>query len=157
MAHEMVLGTVNEEDVMPAVRDLLEAEFFMQDVSVMVLEGSRSPAAVGAPAGLLGEAFGLFEGIETFFLPGLGPLRADGDLLALFLEAPTQAAEKGFAAILSIWGVSEEEGARFEKKIQEGQILVAVKVENEQRRSDAGEIFRRYGGSKGSFGETFAA
>ena len=132
------------------VHELKEAEFSNTVISVLFLDrsagderaGSNKPSAsAGAPASRsTGEIRGVFswiDGIRSLTIPGVGPLIAAGPVAA----ALSSTTVGGVAGGLVDFDVPQVEAARYEARIKDGQILIAVHSENPEMSDHAREIF----------------
>jgi hypothetical protein len=99
-------------------------------------------AGVGA-GGAIGGALGLLAGIGALAIPGVGPLIAAGPLMAALSGAAAGAAVGGITGALIGLGIPELEAKTYEGKIQGGQILFAVHVENGEEEKAAKEAFEQ--------------
>lgn len=82
-------------------------------------ETERYAAGVGG-----GAAAGALLGIAAVLLPGLAPFALAGAAVAA--STAIGAAAGGLATWLSGWGVSEEEAAHYERRVEEGAIYVGL-------------------------------
>ncbi len=99
-------------------------------------------AAIGAGTGaLLGGALGWMAGIGALAIPGVGPLIAAGPILGLLAGAATGGAAGGLAGALVGMGIPEYEAQRYEGKLREGNILIAVHAHDSQEAARARQIF----------------
>jgi hypothetical protein len=89
-------------------------------------------AGIGA-GGAAGGTLGLLAGLGALAIPGLGPLVAAGPIMAAMSGAAAGAAVGGVAGSLVGLGIPEIEAKRYEGKINGGNILLAVHVENGDR------------------------
>jgi len=100
--------------------------------------------AVGATTGgVMGGALGWLLGIGTLAIPGVGPFIAAGPIIAALSGAGIGAAVGGVSGGLIGLGIPELEAKRYEGKIHEGNILIAVHTENSKEISRAKEIFEQ--------------
>jgi Protein of unknown function (DUF3341) len=105
--------------------DLEEKEMVM-DQNTKAPEG----VAVGAGSGAaLGGALGWLVGIGALAIPGIGPVVAAGPIVAAVAGMGLGGAVGGFAGVLVGVGIPEHEAAKYEGRIVEGGILVAVRCE----------------------------
>jgi hypothetical protein len=101
-------------------------------------------AAVGAATGgVVGGALGWIVGIGALAVPGVGPFIAAGPIIAALSGVGIGAAVGGIAGGLIGLGIPELEAKRYEGKIRDGNILIAVHTENSNEISRAKEIFER--------------
>lgn len=83
---------------------------------------------------------GLALGAGALAVPGIGPLLAAGPIAG----ALTGVATGGIAGGLIDWGIPEERGQHYEKRVKEGDLLAIVKV-SENKASEAATILRKNG------------
>lgn len=83
---------------------------------------------------MVGGTLGLLAGIGALAIPGVGPLIAAGPILAAMSGAAAGATVGGIGGALIGMGIPEIEARRYEGKISGGNILIAVHVENADRR-----------------------
>ncbi len=93
-----------------------------------------------ATGGAIGGVAGLLMGAGALLIPGVGPIIAAGPLAG----ALTGVITGGIAGGLIDFGIPEERGKHYEEKVKEGNILVAVKT-NEEKVDSAASILRQYG------------
>lgn len=99
-------------------------------------------AAIGAGTGpVLGGALGWLSGIGTLAIPGVGPLIAAGPILATLAGVATGGVVGGLAGVLVSMSVSEYEAHRYQGKLQEGNILIAVHATDSEQAARARQIF----------------
>jgi hypothetical protein len=132
------------------VHDLKEAGFAGSDLSILFLNQSateRHPgnkatpaAAVSAavpPAAEIRGVLAWIPGIRPLVIPGVSPLIAAGPIAA----ALSSATVGGIAGGLTDFNVPQTEAARYEGRINGGDMLIAVHSENPERSNQAREIF----------------
>src|SRR6187399_1131426 len=97
-------------------------------------EGATTGAATG---GVTGGILGLLAGIGALAIPGLGPFIAAGPIMAALSGAAAGAAVGGLAGGLIGMGVPEIEAKKYQGKVKNGNILLAVHVDDgdEQKRA----------------------
>lgn len=98
-----------------------------------VTDGMASGATWGGLAGLA-------LGAGALAVPGVGPLLAAGPIAG----ALTGAATGGITGGLIDWGIPEERGQHYEKRVKEGNLLAIVKV-SENKANEAANILRNNG------------
>lgn len=99
-------------------------------------------AAIGAGTGaVLGGALGWLAGIGTLAIPGVGPLIAAGPILATLAGVATGGVAGGLAGSLVGMGIPEYEAQRYEGKLREGNILIAVHADDSEQAARARQIF----------------
>ncbi|MGA8154042.1 MAG: quinol:electron acceptor oxidoreductase subunit ActD [Terriglobales bacterium] len=125
--------------------DLLRAEGF-HDVDISVLFPANQKAkdlsveknsiaprgtAAGATTGaVVGGTLGWLAGIGALAIPGVGALIATGPIVAVLAGVSVGGALGGLAGALIGMGIPESEAKRYERRIQEGGILVSVRCDN---------------------------
>ena len=143
------------------VRSLKVAGFPANDISVLFpdKEGTRDfahekntkapeGATVGASAGgIIGGTLGLLAGIGVLAIPGVGPFIAAGPIMAALSGIAAGAAVGGIGGALIGLGIPELEAKRYEGKVKDGNILIAVHSENSEETKRAKQIFEQHGGS----------
>ncbi len=137
---------LTRSDVETAVTALRDVGFSNSDVSVLVPEnlgsrdlvtekGTMAPegAAVGAGSGAaVGGALGWLVGVGALAIPGIGPVIAAGPLVAALAGIGVGGALGGFAGVLIGVGIPEDEAKRYEGRLLNGGILVAVHCETSE-------------------------
>ena len=103
-------------------------------------EGTAAGASTG---GAVGGALGWLAGIGMLAIPGVGPFVAAGPVLAALSGAAIGATVGGIAGCLIGLGIPEIEARRYEGKLREGNILIAVHTEDSNDIARAKEIFER--------------
>ena len=141
------------------IEDLRGAGFSNNDISVLLpdkgstrefahAKGTKAPegAATGAgTGGVLGGVLGWLVGIGALAIPGLGPFVAAGPIMAALSGAAVGGAAGGLIGSLIGMGIPEYEAKRYESRLREGRILIAVHSENGDETKRAKEIFERDG------------
>src|SRR6478672_4406397 len=103
-------------------------------------------ATVGASTGgVVGGTIGLLAGIGALAIPGLGPFVAAGPIMAALSGGAIGATAGGIIGALVGMGIPEYEAKRYEARLREGRILIAVHSENSDETKRAKEIFERDG------------
>ena len=139
------------------VEELRLSGFLNSDVSVLFpdVEGSREFAHTkstkapegavigGSAGGVLGGFAGWLISIGVLSIPGAGPLLAAGPLFAALSGAALGVAAGGLSGALAGLGFPEYEAKLYAGKLRDGNILIAVHVENPQERIVARQIFER--------------
>ena len=160
MAKKSVFAIIKtEEQACRIVDELRAVGFSNNDISVLLPDkrgtrdfahekGTKAPegATVGAGAGgILGGALGWLAGIGALAIPGLGPFIAAGPIMAALSGAAVGAAAGGITGALIGLGIPEYEAKRYEGKIKQGNLLIAVHSDNSEETKRAKEIFERNG------------
>ena len=139
--------------------DLRAAGFPAEDISVLFprdayAEGlvfeksSKAPEGVAAGAGtggLVGGTLGWLVGIGMLAIPGLGPFVAAGPIMAALGGAAVGATVGGLSGGLIGLGIPQLEAHEIERKIRDGEILVAVRTHNGDERDQASAILAEDG------------
>lgn len=156
----VVYGLYDYEEAISAGIDRLKAENFRaDDISVLfpdkrttrdVVHKMASKAPEGATTGgalgaILGGLGGWLVGIGTLAIPGLGPFIAAGPLMAALSGAAVGGALGGIAGALIGMGIPEVEAKRYEAKVKEGGILIAVHADDRDWASRAKRILEATG------------
>jgi len=110
--------------------DLADVNYGGQDVGSGVAWG-----------GGLGGLAGLLAGAGALAVPGIGPVLAAGPLAAVLSGAVTG----GIAGGLVDYGVPEERGREYERRIRKGDVLLVVRAEDD-RADRVSDIMRGNGG-----------
>lgn len=160
MANKSVFGLSRDEgQACRIIENLRAAGFSNNDVSVLLpdtnstrefayAKGTKAPegAATGAgTGGVLGGVLGWLVGIGALAIPGLGPFVAAGPLMAALSGAAVGGAAGGLIGTLVGMGIPEYEAKRYESRLREGRILMAVHAESSDQTKQAKEIFERGG------------
>jgi len=160
MAKKSVFGLVNNEaQASRIIEDLRVANFSNNDISVLLPDkgstrefahskGTKAPegATTGAgTGGVLGGVLGWLVGIGALAIPGLGPFIAAGPIMAALGGAAVGGAAGGLIGALIGMGIPEYEAKRYESRLREGRILIAVHSENSDETKRAKEILERDG------------
>ena len=153
--NKAVFGLVSSEtQAEQIVNELQSAGFSGSDISVLFPDkqgtrdfaheqNTKAPegAVTGASAGgVLGGTLGLLAGIGALAIPGLGPFIAAGPIMATLSGAAVGATAGGIAGALVGMGIPELEAKRYEGKIKDGNILMAVHVDDADQQKAAKEI-----------------
>lgn len=127
-----------------AVNALRDAGYSPDDISVLWPEdledremvtdqNTKAPqgAAVGVGSGAaLGGALGWLVGIGALAIPGIGPVIAAGPIVAIVAGIGVGGAVGGFAGALVGVGIPEHAAAKYEGRMLEGGILVAIRCDS---------------------------
>src|SRR5947209_7714214 len=111
---------------------------FAHEQHTKVPEGAATGAGTG---GVLGGALGWLVGIGALAIPGLGPFIAAGPIMAALSGAAVGAATGGIVGSLVGMGIPEYEAKRYQNRIREGRVLIAVHSENGDQTKRAKQIF----------------
>lgn len=160
MSKKSVFCIVSSRNQADQIVDRLQtSKFSNNDVSVLFPEEGRNRqftherttkapegAVAGASAGgVVGGALGWIAGIGAVAIPGVGPFIAAGPIIAALSGAAVGAAVGGIAGGLIGLGIPEPEATRFEGKIKDGNILIAVHTETSADTARAQVIFKEFG------------
>ncbi len=132
---KLLLGVFpQQEEADETIMDLADAGFVTDEISVIAKEDTmqryRSREVSGetiVTGGILGGLAGLFIATTPIILPGFGILVA-GPLAAITGLALGAVAGGVLGALIDM-GVSESQARRYERRIQEGAILIGVTVD----------------------------
>lgn len=98
-------------------------------------------AAAGAGSGaVLGGALGWLAGIGVLAIPGVGPLIAAGPILAALSGAAIGGSLGGMSGALIGMGIPEYEAKQYEGRLQRGNILMCVHVDDSEEAGLVREI-----------------
>jgi hypothetical protein len=145
---------LTRSEVESAVSALRDAGFSGSDISVLLPENlgstelvtdksTKAPeaAAVGVGSGAaVGGVLGWLVGVGALAIPGIGPVIAAGPIVAMLAGIGVGGALGGFAGVLVGVGIPEYEAKRYEGRILQGGILVAVHCETSEETKRAKEI-----------------
>ncbi len=159
-AKNSVLGLVGTRAQAEAVLDDLQhVGFGSNDLSVLFpdREGTRDfahehdtkapeGAALGGASGMgIGGTIGLLAGIGALAIPGVGPLIAAGPILAALSGAAAGGLVGGLAGGLIGLGIPEIEAKQYAGKINNGNLLLSIHVEDSKEENLAKTILERHG------------
>lgn len=137
-----------------AVRSLREKGFNENEISIVAKDEEKKKegregdlsysdqnlADGSVTGGALGGVAGLLMGAGALLIPGVGPIIAAGPLAG----ALTGVVTGGIAGGLIDFGIPEERGKHYEERVKQGDILVAIKT-NENKVDTAASILREFG------------
>lgn len=145
-----------------AVSDLRTAGFDDSAVSIIAQHDGENTATDGAGEDAtadvvgktaLGAGAGTLLGIAALAIPGVGPFLAAGAIAGVAIPgaaltgAAVGAAAGGLAGLLTDHGVSEDDSAYYEDRINEGGVFVGVDTSNGRLTPEqASDILYRNGG-----------
>ncbi len=149
-----VIGVFNSRDQAEKAVSDLRNKGFENEISIVAKDesggaradknsemfGGDSITDGTTTGGVLGGIAGLAIGAGALAIPGLGPIIAAGPIAGLLSGAATG----GIAGGLTDWGIPEERGKYYEGKVKEGNIIAAVKTDDNKIDSAAG-VLRNYG------------
>lgn len=131
-----------DNDISVILPDKRGTRDFAHEQNTKAPEGAVTGATVG---GVTGGVLGLLAGIGALAIPGLGPLIAAGPILATLSGAAVGGAAGGITGGLIGLGIPELEAKRYEGKLKDGNILMAVHVDNSDEASRAKKILDEQG------------
>jgi hypothetical protein len=158
--NKSVIGIVDSKhQAETIVNDLQAAGFALPTLSVLLSDqagthsfafehGTKAPEGAVAGAGtggVVGGTIGLLAGIGALAIPGVGPFIAAGPLMAALSGAAAGAAVGGIGGALVGLGIPEIEAKRYAGKLEGGNVLVAVHIENHAAQQAAEAVFKRDG------------
>lgn len=132
-------GGFSDNDISVLLADKSGTRDFAHEQHTKAPEGAATGAGAG---GLLGGTLGLLAGIGALAIPGLGPFIAAGPIMAALSGAAVGAAVGGLTGALIGMGIPEYEAKRYEGKIQQGNVLIAVHAETSDEEKLAKDIFK---------------
>jgi hypothetical protein len=130
------------DDISALLPDKGSTREFAHEKATKAPEGAMTGAGTG---GVLGGVLGWLVGIGALAIPGLGPFIAAGPIMAALSGAAVGGAAGGIIGTLVGMGIPEYEAKRYETRLREGRILLAVHSENSDQTKRAKEIFERAG------------
>jgi hypothetical protein len=160
MAKKAVIALVSSQSQAESIVDeLRDGGFANADISVLFPDqagtsdfafekNTKAPegGVAGAGAGgLIGGTLGLLAGIGTLAIPGLGPFIAAGPIMAALSGAAAGAAVGGITGALIGMGMPEVEAKRYAGKVEGGDILLSVHVDDSDETSRAKSILEEGG------------
>jgi hypothetical protein len=132
----------SNNDISVLFPDQTGTQDFAHEKHTKAPEGAATGALSG---GVLGAAAGWLVGIGALAIPGLGPFIAAGPIMAALSGAAAGGALGGLTGALVGMGIPEYEAKRYEGKVKDGNILVAVHSEDGDETDRAKEIFEDCG------------
>ncbi len=150
-----VIGVMNDHSrAEEAVRSLREEGFRENEISIAARDEEGGADQGGeersfddqnlsdgtATGGAIGGVAGLLMGAGALLIPGVGPIIAAGPLAGVLTGAVTG----GIAGGLIDLGIPEERGKHYEERVKQGDILVAIKTD-ENKVDTAASVLRKYG------------
>lgn len=152
-----VIGSFNSQDSAHRAVNDLRAKGFEKDISVIAKDEKMEkgdankystrytggdPVTNGvSTGGTIGGLLGLAAGAGALAIPGIGPLVAAGPIAGLLSGAATG----GIAGGLTDYGIPAERGRFYEDRIKQGDIIVAVRCDN-NKAEEASRVLSQYGG-----------
>jgi hypothetical protein len=132
----------SNNDISALLPDKSSTREFAHEKGTKAPEGAVTGAGTG---GVLGGVLGWLVGIGALAIPGLGPFVAAGPIMAALSGGAIGATAGGIIGALVGMGIPEYEAKRYEARLREGRILIAVHSENSDETKRAKEIFERAG------------
>jgi hypothetical protein len=105
-------------------------------------EGTAAGATAG---GVVGGTLGLLAGIGAIAIPGLGPFIAAGPIMATLAGLGAGGAVGGLLGALSGLGIPEYEAKRYEGRVKNGGVLLAVHCDTSDQVSRAKTVLKDSG------------
>src|SRR5690606_21210763 len=130
----------SSDDISALLADHGTSRDFAHEMHTKAPEGTAAGAGVG---GLVGGTLGWLAGIGALAIPGVGPLIAAGPIMAALSGAAVGATVGGLTGCLIGLGIPEIEARRYEDKLRQGNVLIAVHAEDSRDVSRAKDIFER--------------
>lgn len=155
-ANERIVGSFRTEQEASRAIEQLKAEGYSTDeISVIAKDkkdmkaiseetGTKAPegVATGATAGgLVGGIAGLLAGLGLMAIPVFGPIMVAGPIAVTLTGTAVGAGAGGLVGGLIGLGIPEDEAKEYESNVKEGQILVLVE-ENTENKASVHNIFR---------------
>jgi hypothetical protein len=149
----MVIGIFDDyTGAARAVDQLRAAKFSTSDISLIGRDpdelrpvvselSSHKPDKLMTRLGIAGAIGGLFVGLTTIFLPGIGAFALAGPLVGAISGIAAGSALGVVAGALVHFDVPESEAKVYEAHITEGKVLVAVHTDKPEERIKAEQIF----------------
>jgi hypothetical protein len=95
--------------------------------------------------GAIGGTLGLLTGIGALAIPGLGPFIAAGPIMATLAGLGAGGAVGGLLGALSGLGIPEYEAKRYEGRVKNGGVLLAVHCDTSDQVSRAKTVLKDSG------------
>jgi hypothetical protein len=105
-------------------------------------EGATTGATAG---GIIGGTLGLLAGIGALAIPGMGPFIAAGPLMAALSGLGAGGTIGGVIGALVGSGIPEYEAKRYENRLKEGGILLAVRANSDELAKRVKDILQKHG------------
>lgn len=113
---------------------------FVHEKHTKAPEGMTTGVGTG---GVIGGVLGWLVGIGSLAIPGLGPFIAAGPIMATLSGVAIGAAAGGLIGTLVGLGIPEIEAKKYEAKLKQGNVLIAVHTEDKEESKFVKEIFKR--------------
>ena len=144
------LAGFSPDDISALFPDKSGTKDFAHEQNTKAPEGAATGAGVG---GVLGGGLGWLMGIGALAIPGVGPFVAAGPIMAALSGAAAGAMVGGLTGTLIGLGIPELEAKRYEGKVKDGNILMAVHAETSDEIDRVKEIFKNAGAEDISYTE----
>ena len=144
----------SDNDISVLFPDKSTTRDFAHEKNTKAPEGALTGAGAG---GAIGGTLGLLAGIGLLAIPGLGPFIAAGPIMASLSGIAAGATVGGITGALVGMGIPEIEAKRYEGKVKEGNILIAVHAEDSEHVKSAKEIFENEDAEDITTGSTASA
>ena len=128
----------SNNDISALLPDKRSTREFAHEKGTKAPEGAVSGAVAG---GVLGGVLGWLAGIGALAIPGLGPFIAAGPIMAALSGAAAVGTAGGVIGALVGMGIPEYEAKRYETRLRDGRILIAVHTEDSDETKRAKDIF----------------
>ena len=148
------LAGVSSDDISALLPDKSGSKDFAHEQNTKAPEGAATGAGVG---GVVGGGLGWLMGIGALAIPGVGPFVAAGPIMAALSGAAAGAMVGGLTGTLIGMGIPELEAKRYEGKVKNGNILLAVHAETSAEIDRAKDIFKNAGAEDISYAEEATA
>lgn len=143
-----------DNDISVLFPDKSTTRDFAHEKNTKAPEGAITGVGAG---GIVGGTLGLLAGIGLLAIPGLGPFIAAGPIMASLSGIAAGATIGGIAGALIGMGIPEIEAKRYEGKVKDGNILIAVHAEDSDGVKRAKAIFENEQASDITTGSTASA
>ena len=136
----LIAGGFLNDDISVLMNDSVHGKEFKVDTHTKAPEGAAAGAAIGGTLGAIAAAFAT---VGALAIPG-AQIVAAGPLIAALTGAGAGGAAGTLIGGLAGLGVPEHEAEAWSKKIEDGNILIAVECESQQI-DDAKKILKDIG------------
>jgi hypothetical protein len=140
--HHLAMAGFSNQDVSVLLSDKGETGEWATENDTKAPEGATTGAGVG---GVVGGTLGLLAGIGALAIPGLGPLIVAGPILASLAGLGVGGAVGGFVGALVGMGIPEFEAKRYNGRVRDGGVLLAVRCGSPEEISKARDVLREVG------------
>jgi hypothetical protein len=137
--NQLLAAGFPENDISALFPDMDGTRHFAHEQNSKAPEGATAGAGGGA---VVGGALGLFIGMGALVIPGIGPVIAAGPILSALVGTGAGAAVGGLTGALIGMGMPEFEAKQYEEKMNGGNILISVHIEDAAQRSRVKAIFK---------------